>query len=90
MELDLLNNGGGADADGGAGSGGRPGQTASSSKFKVRIFLNMDEEDDGSLGIDPGELFERTEENLPFYIDLHIQDHYDCNQLVITAIDEFN
>lgn len=75
MELDLLNNGGGAEADGGVGRGGRHGQTASSSKFKVRIFLNMDEEDDGSLGIDPGELFERTEENLPFYIDVSTDDY---------------
>lgn len=73
MELELLN-GVGDDAGGIGGKGGANGQM-NASKFKVRIFLNMDEEDDGSLGVDPVELFERTDENLPFYIDVSNQNN---------------
>lgn len=81
LELELLNNGGNPD-ELGPMTNGNPGQSGlnmTSQKFKVRIFLNMDEDDDGKLGISPSELFIRVDESLPFYIDVSTQQrgHYD-------------
>ena len=71
MELDILNNGGGINADGGNGKDGNSGQAATSQKFRIRIFINMDEDDDKSIGFsNPSDLFERTDDSLPFYIDV--------------------
>lgn len=50
----------------------------------------MDEDDDGKKGIKPNELFTRENLALPFFVDLHIFDHYDCKQLVVDAISAFN
>lgn len=44
----------------------------------MRVFINMDEDDDGSKGIKPNELFDREDPKMSPFVDLQIQDHYDC------------
>lgn len=72
MELELLNNGGNPDQLAPMSNGKLAQQpiNMSSQKFKVRVFINMDEDDDGKLGISPSDLFLRVDESLPFYIDV--------------------
>ena len=72
LELELLNNGGntGELAHMSNGNPGPAGLNMTSQKFKVRIFLNMDEDDDGKLGMAPSDLFIRVDETLPFFIDV--------------------
>ena len=36
----------------------------------MRVFVNMDEDDDGSKGINPNDIFKRENEKLPFFIDV--------------------
>lgn len=36
----------------------------------MRVFINMDEDDDGSKGINPNDIFERENTNIPFYVDV--------------------
>lgn len=81
MEMDLLN------ADGGVGDGSKGKKSA---KFQIRVFINMDEDDDGKKGIKPNDMFKRENLAIPFYVDLHIQDHFDCKQLVVDAVQAFN
>ena len=72
LELELLNNGGNAGelAHMSNGNPGPAGLNITSQKFKVRVFLNMDEDDDGKLGMPPSDLFVRVDETLPFFIDV--------------------
>ena len=66
MELDFLNN---AEATGGMDNGGA-GATRKTDKFQVRVFINMDEDDDGSLDVKPNDMFQRENQDLPFYVDV--------------------
>jgi hypothetical protein len=41
-------------------------------KIKIRVFINMDEDDDNELGIDLNNLFQRNDQDKPFYVDVSI------------------
>ena len=66
MEMDLLNNG---EASTGQNTGKNGGKSKGNT-LKVRVFINMDEDDDGSKGIKPNDIFERENTNIPFYVDV--------------------
>ena len=66
MELDLLNNGQ-ANAQNGTSKAG------TSKLMKVRIFINMDEDDTGNQNkekINPKDIFKRDDPKLSFYVDV--------------------
>jgi len=56
----------------------------------LRVFINMDEDDDGDKGIDLKSLFKLAPGDLPFNIDVKIEDHNNCSELIMESIDSFN
>ena len=68
MEMELLNNGQAPTAAANGGKGNGKGNKTD--KFSVRVFINMDEDDDGSKGIKPNDIFERENTNIPYYVDV--------------------
>ena len=50
--------------------GGANAALLKSDKFKVRVFINMDEDDDGAKGIKPNDLFQREDPKLPHFADV--------------------
>jgi len=68
MEMELLNEGHAAGALAGQANGNS--QASKKDTVKVRVFVNMDEDDDASPAINPNDTFKRENEKLPFFIDL--------------------
>lgn len=65
-------------------------QKAKDSKIKIKVFINMDEDDDNKHGLDLNDLFKREDTALPFYVDIQISDHYNCKELIVDSLDQFN
>lgn len=59
-------------------------------KIPIRMFVDMDEDDDNSYNIQINEFFKRDDPALQFYVDLQIGDHYNCKEMIVEAIDLFN
>ena len=45
-------------------------QKAKDSKIKIKVFINMDEDDDNKHGLDLNDLFKREDTTMPFYVDV--------------------
>ena len=45
-------------------------QKAKDSKIKIKVFINMDEDDDNKHGLDLNDLFKREDTAMPFYVDV--------------------
>lgn len=65
-------------------------QKAKDSKIKIKVFINMDEDDDNKHGLDLNDLFKREDTAMPFYVDIQISDHYNCKELIVDSLDQFN
>jgi len=65
-------------------------QKAKDSKIKIKVFINMDEDDDNKHGLDLNDLFKREDTTMPFYVDIQISDHYNCKELIVDSLDQFN
>lgn len=65
MEMEMLNNGAAATGQNTGGMGSKKAD-----QIKVRVFINMDEDDDGKKGIKPNDIFKRENLNIPFYVDV--------------------
>lgn len=52
------------------------GETQQDAKIKIRVFINMDEDDDNALNINLNDLFERTDLEKPFFVDVSKQPFY--------------
>lgn len=65
-------------------------EEAKESKIKIRVFINFDEDDDNKYNIDLNDLFKREDTTLPYYVDVQIADHYNCQELIVDTLDLFN
>lgn len=58
MEMDLMNNGDFGTSD------------SNKNKLKIRLFINMDDNDKGNQKINVDDIFKRKDKDFPFYIDV--------------------
>lgn len=64
-----------------------------SSTVKLRVFINMDEDDEDSEGknVDLTKLFVREDISFtPFYVDVKVADTFTCRELALESIGRFN
>ena len=57
MEMDML-------------EGNVAGEAAQDAKIKIRVFINLDEDDKNDKEINLNEMFNRTDLKMPFFVDV--------------------
>jgi hypothetical protein len=57
MEMDML-------------EGNAAGEAAQDTKIKIRVFINMDEDDKNEKEINLNDMFNRTDLKMPFFVDV--------------------
>ena len=58
--------------------------------YKVKVFINIDEDDEGDKEINLKSLFKLGPKDMPYNVEIKLEDHNNYNELVIDSIDEFN